>query len=140
MNGHVIKINKLTPPLTPLNDEAFVFCVYTICAMTSFNYYDQNPSGFFFLVRIKALVFFNLAGVIKFKYERKNEKDSGRSSKMTPSCKLPIVSTILTPTEILRSRGIILKQFYPLLFRFHHIALTELLWFIFRVILRPRLL
>ena len=57
MNGHVIKINKLTPPLTPLNDEAFVFCVETICAMTSFNYYDQNPSGFFFLVRIKALVF-----------------------------------------------------------------------------------
>ena len=104
--------------------------------MTSFNYYDQNPSGFFFLVRIKALVFFNLAGVTKFK----NEKDSGRSSKMTPSCKLPIVSTILTPTEILRSRGIILKQFYPLLFRFHHIALTELLWFIFRAILRPRLL
>ena len=67
--------------------------------MTSFNYYDQNPSGFFFLVRIKALGFFNLADI-----------------------------------------GIILKQFYPLLFRFHHIALTELLWFIFRAILRPRLL
>ena len=25
----------------------------------------------------------NLAGITKFKYERKNEKDSGRSSKMT---------------------------------------------------------
>ena len=26
-----------------------------------------------------------LAGITKFKYERKNVKDSGRSSKMTPS-------------------------------------------------------
>ena len=33
----------------------------------------------------------NLAGIVtKFEYERKNEKDSGRSSKMTPSCKWPI--------------------------------------------------
>ena len=32
----------------------------------------------------------NLTGITKFKYERKNEKDSGRSSKMTPSCKWPI--------------------------------------------------
>ena len=32
----------------------------------------------------------NLAGITKFKYEKKNEKDSGRSSKMTPSCKWPI--------------------------------------------------
>ena len=29
----------------------------------------------------------NLAGITKLKYERKNEKDSGHSSKMTPSCK-----------------------------------------------------
>ena len=28
--------------------------------------------------------------ITKFKYERKNEKDSGRSSKMKPSCKWPI--------------------------------------------------
>ena len=33
----------------------------------------------------------NLAGITKFKYEKKNEKDSGRSSKMTPSCKWPIL-------------------------------------------------
>ena len=32
----------------------------------------------------------NLAGITKFKYEKKNEKDSGRSSKMTSSCKWPI--------------------------------------------------
>ena len=34
-----------------------------------------NPSGFCFLMEIRAFVF---------------EKDSGRSSKMTPSCKGPI--------------------------------------------------
>ena len=32
----------------------------------------------------------NLAGITKFKYEKKNEKDSGRSSKMTSSWKWPI--------------------------------------------------
>ena len=36
----------------------------------------------------------NLAGITKFEYERKNEKDSGRSSKMTPSCKWPIQARI----------------------------------------------
>ena len=57
--------------------------------MTSFYYCDQNPSGFCFLVLIRAFVL-NLTGIRKFKYERKNEKDSGRSSKITPSCKWPI--------------------------------------------------
>ena len=32
-----------------------------------------------------------LAGITKFKYERKNEKDCGRSSEMTPTCKWPII-------------------------------------------------
>ena len=36
------------------------------------------------------LCYSNLTGITKFKYERKNEKDSGRSSKITPSCKWPI--------------------------------------------------
>ena len=31
----------------------------------------------------------NFAGITEFKYERKNEKDSGHSSKITPSCKWP---------------------------------------------------
>ena len=53
-------------------------------------YYDQNPSGFCFLVQITAFVI-NLAGITKFNYEKKNEKDSGRSSKMTPSRKWPII-------------------------------------------------
>ena len=64
--------------------------------MTSFYHYDQNPSGVcFYVVRSalqnsqcvhllycvnKAFCFVNLAGIPKFKYERKNEKDSGRSS------------------------------------------------------------
>ena len=33
----------------------------------------------------------NLPGITKFKYEKKNERDSGLSSKMTPSCKWPII-------------------------------------------------
>ena len=59
--------------------------------MTSFYYYDPNPSGVCFLVQNKGFCFLNLAGITKFKYDRKNEKDSGRSSKMTPSCKWPVV-------------------------------------------------
>ena len=48
-------------------------------------YYDQDPSGFCFLVQIRAFCYLNLTGAAKFKYERKNEKNSGRSSEMTPS-------------------------------------------------------
>ena len=44
--------------------------------MTSFYYYDQNPSGFCFFVQT--------SGITKLKYERENEKYSGRSNKMTP--------------------------------------------------------
>ena len=55
--------------------------------MALFYYYDQNPSGFSFLVQIIALCYLNLAGITKFKCERKNEINSGRSSKKTPSCK-----------------------------------------------------
>ena len=36
----------------------------------------------------------NLTGITKFERERKNEEDSGRSSKMTPSCRWPIQITI----------------------------------------------
>ena len=56
--------------------------------MALFYYYDQNPSGFSFLVQIIALCYLNLAGITKFKCERKNEINSGRSSKKTPSCKM----------------------------------------------------
>ena len=36
------------------------------------------------------LLLFKLAWITEFKYERKNEKDSGHGTKMMPSCKWPI--------------------------------------------------
>ena len=43
-------------------------------------------------MQIRAFVFDNALGLQnqKLKYERKNENDSARSSKMMPSCKWPI--------------------------------------------------
>ena len=35
----------------------------------------------------------NLAGITKYNYGKKNEKDSGRICKMTPSCKWPMASS-----------------------------------------------
>ena len=61
--------------------------------MLPFYYFDQDPSGFCFLVQIRAFVILNLTGGTKFTYEKKNEKNSARSSKMTPSCKWPIACT-----------------------------------------------
>ena len=58
--------------------------------MASFYYYDQNPSGFCFLVQITAFVIKSSLELLNFKSEGKNEKNSGRSSKMTPSCSWPI--------------------------------------------------
>ena len=46
--------------------------------------------GFFLSCANYRLCYLNLAGITKFKCERKNEKNSGRSSKMTPSCKWPV--------------------------------------------------
>ena len=48
--------------------------------------------GFAFLCDL-ALLLFKPHGITKCKYEMKNEKDSGRSSKMTSLCKWPIRST-----------------------------------------------
>ena len=52
-----------------------------------------RPESFRFLLNSCAnqgFCYLNLAGFLKFKYERKSEKHSGRSSKMTPSCEWPI--------------------------------------------------
>jgi len=46
-------------------------------------YYYHNPSGFCFLVQIKVFCHLNLNGINKFKNERKNEMNSGPSSKKT---------------------------------------------------------
>ena len=40
--------------------------------------------------------YLNLARIAKFKYERKDEKNSDRSSKMTPSCKWTWLTIIKT--------------------------------------------
>ena len=58
--------------------------------MASFCYRYQNSSVSCFLVQIRAFVVLNLAGITKFKYERKNERDRS-SSEMTASCKSPIL-------------------------------------------------
>jgi len=42
----------------------------------------------------------NLARITRFKYEKKNEKDSGHSGKMTPSCKWPILNVSKTTIQI----------------------------------------
>ena len=67
--------------------------------MASLYYCDQNPSGFCFLVQISAFVNLDLAGITEFKCERKNEKNSDRSSKRTPSCKWPIGVIYRPPSE-----------------------------------------
>ena len=60
--------------------------------MASFFYYDRDPSGFCFPVQISGFAYLSLTGATKFKYEKKTQKNSGRSSKMTPSCKWPILT------------------------------------------------
>ena len=46
-----------------------------------------SSEGFAFLCKLELFCYLNLTGATKFKYERKSEKNSGRNSKMTPSCK-----------------------------------------------------
>ena len=60
---------------------------------------NQNASVFCFFVQIRAFVVLNLAGITKFKYERKNEMDSG-SGEMTASCKWPILLLFLYEEKV----------------------------------------
>ena len=46
-----------------------------------------SSEGFAFFCKLELFCYLNLTGATKFKYERKSEKNSGRNSKMTPSCK-----------------------------------------------------
>ena len=46
-----------------------------------------SSEGFAFLCKLELFCYLNLTGATKFKYVRKSEKNSGRNSKMTPSCK-----------------------------------------------------
>ena len=70
-----------------------------ICTMASFCYRYQNASVSCFLVQIRAFVVLNLAGITKFKYERKNERDPS-SSEMTASCKSPILFLFLFEEKV----------------------------------------
>ena len=50
---------------------------------------NHNASVFCFLVQIRAFIVLNLTGIFNYKYERKNEIESGISnSKTTLLCKL----------------------------------------------------
>ena len=71
--------------------------------MTSFYYYDQNPSGFCFLVQIRAFAIPTSLGLQNLNMKGKNEKDFGRSSKMTPSCKWLIGTQKKKPSQTLFS-------------------------------------
>ena len=50
-----------------------------ICTMASFYYRYQNLSEVRFLVQIGAFCYLNLNEITRFKYERKNEMNSGLS-------------------------------------------------------------
>ena len=54
--------------------------------MTPFYCFDQNPQGLAFLYKSGLLISLGLPN-LKKSMKRKYEKDSGRSSKVTPSCK-----------------------------------------------------
>ena len=58
--------------------------------------------GFFLSYANYRLCYLNLTGITTFKCEWKNEKNSGHSSKMTPSCKWPIVTVHLFFIELYR--------------------------------------
>ena len=59
--------------------------------MMSFYYFNLNPLEFCFLVQITlGFCYLSLTETTKFKYEKKNKKDSSHSSTMMPSFKWPI--------------------------------------------------
>ena len=71
-----------------------------------------ESSGFRFLVQIRA---FDLAGITKLKKKNvkgKYEKDSGRSSKVTPSCKC----VVFVDKSALKNSLVVYKGFLGLLY------------------------
>ena len=72
--------NNMSLPLQSLNTSSYICLIGHL--------HDDiilllRPESFRVLLSCANL---NLTGIAKFKCERKNEQDSGRSSKMTPSC------------------------------------------------------
>ena len=77
--------------------------------------------------------YLNLAGITKFEYEKKNEKGSGRNSKITPLCKWSIgycISTFLSvplhPTQEKRRcrRDLICIWYFCAILKFDLLPLT----------------
>ena len=66
----------------------------------AFYYYDQNSSRICFLVQIGTFVILSSLRLPNLKWKEK-QKDAGRSSKMTPSCKWPVVMWILIASGLL---------------------------------------
>ena len=58
---------------------------------------------------MSAFCYLNLTGATKFKNEKKNEKNYGRSSKMTPSCKSGLLLKSPFPTSIQGTLAFILR-------------------------------
>ena len=85
--------SKISAGLTVLQFEILVTSCenqqQAIYTMTSFPYY---PESFRLLLSYEnyGFCYLNLTGISKFKYERKNEMNSGPSSKKASSCKWPI--------------------------------------------------
>ena len=65
--------------------------------MTSFYYYDQNPSGFCFLVLIRAFVIQTSLGLQNLNMKGKTKRILVVVIKMTPSCKWPILNNFTSP-------------------------------------------
>ena len=53
-------------------------------------FWADKQRALWYVIVFSGVANLNLAGMSKFKYERKSEEYSGRSSKMTPSRKWPI--------------------------------------------------
>ena len=64
-------------------------CVAIGCFAWWRHFMNHSASVFCFLVQIRAFIVLNLTGIFNYKYERKNEIESGISnSKTTLLCKL----------------------------------------------------
>ena len=63
--------------------------------------FTTTTFGFLLSCPSYRLCYLNLAGITKFKFERRNEKNCGHSSKMTPSCKWPIAADVLAAPRFL---------------------------------------
>ena len=94
--------------LFPINPKARAKIKWRISWITAINRANRQlhdgvilllwPESFRVLLSCanEGFCYLNLTGATKFKYEREKEKNSGRSSKMTPSCKWPIAETSVT--------------------------------------------